>query len=277
MKPVGFPWGSFFTLLLALLAAKVNQVIHYLDSSKCHIDTQEVFHQSYSQSRSSFLSAASTAGAVIHSSPLDEGKYPDLFIDFAVLKGGSKDLFIHMSGTHGVEGYAGSAIQTKVLRDWNERAHPHDFHSRPNVVLVHAVNPFGMSRYRRVNENNVDLNRNFLTPDFFDKLTKRDTSLYEVLSTFLNPTYVYSFGDAFRLIVDSVSNIYTYKYGNIMKAIVEGQYKYETGLQYGGKELQRSHLILQDFLKNKVSSYLGVSRFDRVRHLVFLCCRSYIM
>jgi hypothetical protein len=35
----------------------------------------------------------------------------------------------------------------------------------PNVavVFIHAVNPYGMSFWRRWNENNVDLNRNFLS------------------------------------------------------------------------------------------------------------------
>ena len=30
------------------------------------------------------------------------------------------------------------------------------------IVLVHALNPFGFAWRRRWNENNVDLNRNFL-------------------------------------------------------------------------------------------------------------------
>ena len=34
--------------------------------------------------------------------------------------------------------------------------------SRPTVILVHALNPVGMAQMRRVNEANVDLNRNCL-------------------------------------------------------------------------------------------------------------------
>ena len=30
------------------------------------------------------------------------------------------------------------------------------------VVMIHALNPYGMAWVRRVNEDNVDLNRNFI-------------------------------------------------------------------------------------------------------------------
>ena len=63
------------------------------------------------------------------------------------------------SGTHGIEGYCGSGCQVGLLRD-------HAFLeavrlARIAVLFVHAVNPHGFSHGRRVNEDNVDLNRNF--------------------------------------------------------------------------------------------------------------------
>ena len=41
----------------------------------------------------------------------------DLTIDIAVFKGNSKSLILHISGTHGVEGYVGSEIQTDLLKN----------------------------------------------------------------------------------------------------------------------------------------------------------------
>ena len=38
-------------------------------------------------------------------------KEDDLTIDIAIYKGNSKSLILHISGTHGVEGYIGSEIQ----------------------------------------------------------------------------------------------------------------------------------------------------------------------
>ena len=93
-------------------------------------------------------------------------------IDVAILHGNTKKLgtIVHSSGVHGVEGYAGSAIQLAILEllttttgDENTTANSQQQHQqqdRPTIILIHAVNPVGMSEYRRCNENNVDLNRN---------------------------------------------------------------------------------------------------------------------
>src|SRR5438874_5154353 len=63
---------------------------------------------------------------------------------------------LHSSGLHGVEGFAGSAIQIQALRELPRV--PDD----TALFLVHILNPYGMCWLRRANENNVDLNRNSL-------------------------------------------------------------------------------------------------------------------
>jgi len=63
------------------------------------------------------------------------------------------------SGLHGVEGFAGSATQLQFL---DKMQFPPDDTA---VVLFHSLNPYGMAWLRRVNEQNVDLNRNFLAQD----------------------------------------------------------------------------------------------------------------
>lgn len=68
-------------------------------------------------------------------------------------------LIVLSSGLHGVEGYLGSAVQCAILEEELEGWTPPD---RLAVVMIHALNPYGFAFHRRVNENNVDLNRNFL-------------------------------------------------------------------------------------------------------------------
>jgi len=63
-----------------------------------------------------------------------------------------------MSGIHGIEGFAGSAVQLALLDKWNRG----ELDGKPTIVLVHVMNPFGMANWRRWNENSVDLNRNLL-------------------------------------------------------------------------------------------------------------------
>lgn len=65
---------------------------------------------------------------------------------------------IHVSGVHGIEGYLGSQIQSMILESGELTT---ELLQKVNVVFVHALNPYGMSWYRRVNGHNVDLNRNY--------------------------------------------------------------------------------------------------------------------
>ncbi len=65
---------------------------------------------------------------------------------------------IHVSGVHGIEGYLGSNIQSSILESEGLSA---EVLQKVNVVFIHALNPYGMSWYRRVNAHNVDLNRNY--------------------------------------------------------------------------------------------------------------------
>ena len=164
------------------------------------------FSEGYDEAREKFRRAASRAGAELHALPLagpiwggaaEKGRDSftgenRLTIDIAVLHGPERKhentcdetkhdsetarsmnqqkrrLMIHMSGVHGVEGHAGSAIQCKFLDAVGEKK----AHIPPgvSVVFVHILNPYGFKFQRRFNENNVDLNRNLIV---FEDLSLR--------------------------------------------------------------------------------------------------------
>ena len=67
-------------------------------------------------------------------------------------------LMLVISGTHGVEGYYGSDCQIAWLYRSNLTSLPAD----TAIVMVHLLNPWGAAHLRRVNEDNIDLNRNFI-------------------------------------------------------------------------------------------------------------------
>ena len=118
------------------------------------------FSDSYAEARKKFVDAARRAGAKLSSyrHPGERGPGGEaLCLDVAVLgPGNAARVFVVGSGTHGIEGYSGSAAQRAWLR------------SRPRlpkdtaVVLFHAHNPWGFAHKTRVTEENVDLNRNFI-------------------------------------------------------------------------------------------------------------------
>ena len=77
-------------------------------------------------------------------------------------RGGPRDaarLLVLNSGTHGVEGAYGSAAQVAWLRKGGK---PFQLPPDVAVLLIHLINPWGTAHARRVNEDNVDLNRNFI-------------------------------------------------------------------------------------------------------------------
>jgi hypothetical protein len=119
-----------------------------------HLDT------TYQAARSRFIGAAGRAGAELSSfpHPLAGLEGEELAIDVAQLGDPqAPNVLLLISATHGVEGYAGSALQSWWLDERSAR-----LGAGTRVVIVHGFNPVGFSWVRRVNEDNVDLNRNFV-------------------------------------------------------------------------------------------------------------------
>lgn len=118
------------------------------------------FSDSYKDARRKFVEATRKAGAKLSSyqHPSERGPAGEaLFLDVAVLgPGDASRVFAVGSGTHGIEGYSGSAAQRAWLR--GRPRLPKD----TAVVFFHAQNPWGFAHKTRVTEENVDLNRNFI-------------------------------------------------------------------------------------------------------------------
>src|SRR5688500_15512812 len=118
------------------------------------------FSDSYAEARKKFVEAARRAGAKLASykHPIERGPAGEpLFLDVSVLgPGNASRVFVVGSGTHGIEGYSGSAAQRAWLR--GRPRLPKD----TAVVFFHAQNPWGFAHKTRVTEENVDLNRNFI-------------------------------------------------------------------------------------------------------------------
>ena len=119
------------------------------------------FSGSYGEARRRFLQAARAIGAAVasHPHPSSGAEREQIATDSArVGAADASRLFIVSSGTHGPEGFSGSACQLALLGDdLLTRAMARD----TAVLLIHAVNPYGFSHLKRTNEDNIDLNRNF--------------------------------------------------------------------------------------------------------------------
>ena len=119
------------------------------------------FSATYSDARGQFLSACIDAKATVKSyrNPQRGPAGESLFTDTTWIgPANATNVIVVTSSTHGVEGFAGSAIQIGLLRDSDAPKPTGDL----ALLLVHAINPYGFAWLRRENEDNVDLNRNFV-------------------------------------------------------------------------------------------------------------------
>jgi hypothetical protein len=148
----------------------------------------------------------------------------------------AKDIIAIASGTHGVEGFCGSLVQAHLLSTGVTLGLP----AGVGLLLIHAINPFGFAFIRRVDEDNVDVNRNFIdhsrpppaNPDYdglADAIALGSLSVATQISSFA------------RL----VSYQITHGGRSLQRAVSGGQYSHPRGLFYGGKRQSWSNQTLR--------------------------------
>ncbi|AYU81101.1 hypothetical protein, conserved [Leishmania donovani] len=212
------------------------------------IECPEVYYSSsYQLARERFLAAAEAAHAQIEHHLITKRGNEEYYMDTAFFAGKRKDkLLVHTSGTHGVEGFTGSAIQVKLLQEWNETAL-----SGPSILFVHAVNPHGMAHFRRFNEENVDLNRNYLSTEEWAEVKARDANIagYEDLRPLLVPQTPPRFIDRYVLLYVAAKTLARHGFVKLKRAFVTGQYHDPAGINYGGDREQKSISVLREVLK----------------------------
>jgi len=217
------------------------------------MDPSSLFSTSYAEARARFTDAADASGFSVHSEVLDiEGPTGEaLAMDFAV--GGPSDAasaLVIISGTHGPEGYTGSACQLGFLSSPELRA----LYASHRVVLVHAHNPYGFAWTRRTTEGNVDLNRNYV--DFDQPL--RGNPEYDALHDAFVPRELDD-AQAKQILAD-----YRATHGDIgyLAAMLGGQRSHADGLFYGDTKPTWSREVMVAGLRRWLSNQKTVLLID---------------
>ena len=187
-----------------------------------------IFSEDYAEAREKFLAAARQDGALLshyqhpHLSPHGEALYTD------VANVGPRDapaVLVICSGTHGIEGFAGSGIQTGLLRcGLAAKLQPGQ-----RIVFIHALNPYGFAHVRRANEDNVDVNRNFL-----DHAEAYPENLgYESVASLLEPRRLSRLHEA---VAFGRALVFLARHGRAKAhaAVSRGQHVHANGLFFGG-------------------------------------------
>ncbi len=195
-----------------------------------------------------FLAAARRAGASLtafahpRTGPNGEALRTEVALIGAA---GAGKLLILISGTHGVEGAFGSAVQTA----WLERQAPLVLPSDTAVLAIHLINPWGTAWGRRVNEDNVDLNRNFI--DWTG--APPDNPDYGQFHDALNSAQA---GAALGAAIGKSGE------GRVRSIVEAGQYTHPDGLFYGGSAPVWSNVTLNAILTRFGAQAREVVVFD---------------
>ncbi|RZI72998.1 MAG: DUF2817 domain-containing protein [Variovorax sp.] len=207
------------------------------------IGVVEAFSDSYAKARQKFLSGCVAANLAVETlpHPLKGREGEALAMDVAL--DGPPDaghLLIVTSACHGVEGYCGSGVQVFALHDaeWREKARA----AGVAVLYVHALNPHGFSHRRRVTQENVDLNRNFV--DHTQPLPVN--TAYAELHPLLLPT---EWPPSPKNQAAIEAWIGQHGITAYQAAISGGQYQFEDGLFFGGKAPTWSNRTFRQVLK----------------------------
>jgi hypothetical protein len=159
-------------------------------------------------------------------------------------------LFLVTSGVHGIEGYAGNAIQRALLAGPLARVG-----GDCGIMLVHAVNPWGMAHFQRVNPNNVDLNRNFVAAG--DALYRTPNPGYRLIAGALAPGEPCrgALASQARLLADLAGAVLAHGYASLKQALLAGQYDLPDGLFHGGTGPQPETRVFTELFEPLCSRY----------------------
>ncbi len=217
------------------------------------MNAEACFSNNYEEARKRFLALAINRGATltsdVHPMPGRSGEL--LALDVAVL--GQPDAtrrLLVSSGCHGIEGFCGAGVQMAALSDSALLAKARE--ADVTLIFAHALNPYGFSHLRRVTQENVDLNRNFI--DFAKPLPSNDgyAALHEVLIPAEWPPTAQNISDLARLFA-------AHGLRAIQQAVSSGQYTIQDGLFYGGSAPTWSRLAVQRMLRDhaRTAAHLG--------------------
>ena len=207
------------------------------------------FSRSVVEATEKFQAACDRAGAVVErfDHPLSDPQGQPLQTSVAWLgpKEAERVLMI-VSGTHGAEGWAGSAIQVDALQQGFFESLPTD----TALMMIHLINPWGCAWGRRENEDNADLFRDFIyyTPE----LRSDDSRFDDVLASALTLT---DYEDATREQSEAVTTqlfntLGERSFTDITRA---GQFRYPATPCYNGGGISWSYQLYRDLIARYLS------------------------
>ena len=234
------------------------------EAAAAEYNYSEVFFDEYEDVRNHFLETAEKLMAKNENSDLyshiiseEEGLYIDTL--YLPSKTEQTNLVVLTTGVHGIEGYIGSVM----LDVFWEEIYPQIDKENTGILVIANVNPYGMKYHRRYNENNVDLNRNFIIDwNSFDMSVNKD---YPKVDTFLGPQKKMNnaFWHEAAFYTSLAKEVVANGADSISNALLGGQYEFPQGVYYGGAGDEKSTTYVKDVFEWTLTD----SNYENVVHI----------
>lgn len=201
----------------------------------------------YLESRQQFRVLAESLGtaprAFLHEDAEEDGVQLSTDVAYLGLPD-AKTIVVIASGTHGVEGYAGAACQLHFMRTWPSRRAT----DATAWLLVHAVNPWGYFHDRRVTQEGVDLNRNFVEFPLAAQPRSAYAAYHDLLVSDYRPLPA-GLRNELRLLSHGLTRKRRHA---LQAAITAGQYDQPDGLFFGGVAPTQSRKVWESIMASYV-------------------------
>lgn len=180
----------------------------------------------------------------------------DLTVDWIQAPGAERNerLFVVTTGLHGIEAYAGAYVLQLIQNEFL----PLLDQKNTGLLLVHAINPWGMKHRRRVNCENIDLNRSFIWGD--ERTPNPD---YRQLQAMLEPGKPLGSLTAAQAVFAARLGRLLMKLGTgrIQSGLLSGQYAAARGLYFGGEARPQETALMMNLFRE------AFGRYERILHL----------
>ena len=221
----------------------------------------DYYPASYAESRAWFLQNIERLRAkwpVLQPGQHTLSNHPDLSIDWLWAEPHKKEHLVLVStAQHGIEGYVGTAMLKIFIEEFAPLLDP----ETTGLLLVHTINPWGMQHNCKVNENGVDLNRNFDFDENFDPAINPEFRQIDYLITPGRPVRhpawetISFWGRVLRALVSSGQAV-------VSRAALLGQHHTPEGFFYGGTKFEEATQLLIGLYRQALEEYPSLIQTD---------------
>jgi hypothetical protein len=225
------------------------------------MDANAWFPVSYDESRQRFRDSLPGLQARWPRARLEQHvlqEHPDVSIDWLWAEPGQRqNLVLISTAEHGIEGYVGAAVMKIFIEELAPRLDP----ETTGLLLVHAINPWGMKHRCRVNSHNVDLNRNFALDGSYDPAVNPG---YDRMRSLLAPGRPVGWlpREDLGFIARVLRGLISPGVAAVREAALLGQHRHPQGLYYGGTQRQEETGVLLGLYRQALENYASVVQVD---------------